>query len=276
MSTLGNQGKCHPGRAAFIDGSDERFPVNARKLHAELSNRSNFREWIARRIEDGAYIEREDYKWKVAAQHNGAPAGNVTDDCHVTMRVALEMCEMELSSKGSDLGKLFVGCWTQMRQMDEIPEIPPPSVGHVDPQASQAPVAGEPPELAGEDGEAIDQMVARLNKSKQYRRSQIAQQGSLDGAAWVLKRASYETLAVLDVVEVDFWGFIYDEDQPGRELADAFAVAIEERLGEIKTRDEIMEELFPSQKLCNLRVYLASFVVNALDAWERTKHWVAM
>jgi phage anti-repressor protein len=74
--------------------------VNARELHGFLGVRTRFNDWIARRIEDGGFVEGEDYSFLSTA---GA-------DCLVSLNMAKHLAMLERNDKGKQARQYFIEC----------------------------------------------------------------------------------------------------------------------------------------------------------------------
>ena len=117
----------------------------------------------------------------------------------------------------------------------------------------------------------IAMMVARFQKSRVDADEADSAQGKRDAAAWVRERASYRDMRALEAVADDFWLNLEQDDQPGFELADALMIELESRYGEETTREAMLAAMFPSKGLCNSKVYLSGFVVEATALWDEVK-----
>ena len=117
----------------------------------------------------------------------------------------------------------------------------------------------------------VAQMVARFQKSRVDADEADSAQGKRDAAAWVRERASYRDMRALEAVADDFWLNLEQDDQPGFELADALIIELESRYGEETAREAMLAAMFPSKGLCNSKVYLSGFVVEATALWDEVK-----
>ena len=117
----------------------------------------------------------------------------------------------------------------------------------------------------------VAQMVARFQKSRADADEADSAQGKRDAAAWVRETASYRDMRALEAVADDFWLNLEQDDQPGFELADALIIELESRYGEETTREAMLAAMFLSKGLCNSKVYLSGFVVEATALWDEVK-----
>ena len=117
----------------------------------------------------------------------------------------------------------------------------------------------------------VAQMVARFQKSRADADEADSAQGKRDAAAWGREIASYRDMRALEAVESDFWINLDTDLEPGFELADALMIELESRFGEVTTREAMLAAMFPSKGLCNSKVYLTGFVMEAMALWDEVK-----
>lgn len=100
-------------RDASING--EMIPaVNARELHGILEVRTRFNDWIQRRIEDGGFVEGEDY----SILSKGSP------DCLVSLDMAKHISMLERNEKGKEARQYFIECEKRLHMIAAKPMTP--------------------------------------------------------------------------------------------------------------------------------------------------------
>ncbi|MGL5951431.1 MAG: antA/AntB antirepressor family protein [Cetobacterium sp.] len=84
--------------------------ISARELYNFLEVKSNFRDWIARRIVKYGFKENEDFI--ATAQKRATAQGNMTTESEylLTMDMAKELSMIENNEKGRQARKYFIAC----------------------------------------------------------------------------------------------------------------------------------------------------------------------
>ena len=91
--------------AANIGG--EQIPtVNARDLHAFLGVKTEFKDWIARRIKDFGFVENTDFCSFLSESSGGRPSKEFS----VSLGMAKELAMVERNAKGKQARLYFIEC----------------------------------------------------------------------------------------------------------------------------------------------------------------------
>ncbi|ELF6903789.1 antA/AntB antirepressor family protein [Vibrio cholerae] len=90
--------------------------VDARELHQKLENATRFDQWIARKIEDFAFGENEDFRSFLTESSGGRPATEYT----ISIDMAKELCMLERSEIGRATRKYFIECERKLIQAHSI------------------------------------------------------------------------------------------------------------------------------------------------------------
>lgn len=117
----------------------------------------------------------------------------------------------------------------------------------------------------------IDKMIERLRNSKAKADEAEARQGELDGLTWAMRTADVKDLQALDEVAAGFRDPDQLGDEPGLELAEELAMALNKLFGTEMTRDDVVMDLFPSLGVGNSPHYVVGFVASALGVWREVE-----
>ena len=95
-------------------GGEKIQTCNARELHAFLEVKTRFNDWIARRIEDGGFVENVDYVKIVEKSHcsnlSKTQGGRPSVDYFVSLSMAKELAMLERNAKGKEARLYFIEC----------------------------------------------------------------------------------------------------------------------------------------------------------------------
>jgi phage anti-repressor protein/phage antirepressor YoqD-like protein len=100
-----------------IHNDDERFPVDARELHAGLGSKSQFTNWFERRVKDHGFEEGTDWKRAVSALNTNEYCGEselpfikgpVRYIVRVTIGMAKELAMLESNETGRKVRRYFI------------------------------------------------------------------------------------------------------------------------------------------------------------------------
>ncbi|WP_337162706.1 antA/AntB antirepressor family protein [Vibrio fluvialis] len=108
-----------------IGGVNKRC-VDARELHQKLENATRFDQWIARKIEDFAFGENEDFRSFLTESSGGRPATEYT----ISIDMAKELCMLERSEIGRATRKYFIECERQLQEIVKISNAEESSLGN--------------------------------------------------------------------------------------------------------------------------------------------------
>ena len=82
--------------SAATIGGEQIQTVNARDLHAFLGVKTEFKDWIARRIKDFGFVENTDFCSFLSESSGGRPSKEFS----VSLGMAKELCMVERNDKG--------------------------------------------------------------------------------------------------------------------------------------------------------------------------------
>lgn len=99
-----------PVVSTTLDGTDVQT-VNARDLHAFLEITTEFRNWIARRIEEYGFSEGQDFRSFLTESNGGRPAKEYS----ITLDMAKELAMVERNEKGKQARVYFIECERRAR-----------------------------------------------------------------------------------------------------------------------------------------------------------------
>lgn len=88
-----------------FDGSEQQT-VSARELHAFLEVKTEFKDWIARRIKDFDFVESLDFCSFLSESSGGRPSR----EYHLTLDMAKELSMVERNAKGKQARQYFIEC----------------------------------------------------------------------------------------------------------------------------------------------------------------------
>jgi len=100
-------------------GSTTVQTVNARDLHAFLGVETQFKDWIARRIEEYGFEDGKDFCSFLSESSGGRPRKEYA----VTLDMAKELSMVERNAKGKQARQYFIECERQARQA--VPTLAP-------------------------------------------------------------------------------------------------------------------------------------------------------
>lgn len=105
--------------AANIGG--EQIPtVNARDLHAFLGVKTEFKDWIARRIKDFGFVENTDFCSFLSESSGGRPSKEFS----VSLSMAKELAMVERNAKGKQARLYFIECEKIAKAKAAAPALP--------------------------------------------------------------------------------------------------------------------------------------------------------
>ncbi|KSW22778.1 MULTISPECIES: antA/AntB antirepressor family protein [unclassified Pseudomonas] len=87
--------------------------VDARSLHRFLSIDTDFRKWVARRIEEYGFQEGEDFR-SFLGESSG---GRRSREYHITLDMAKELSMVERNEKGRQARRYFIECEKRLQQV---------------------------------------------------------------------------------------------------------------------------------------------------------------
>lgn len=87
-------------------GGESQQGVNARDLHAFLSVKSRFNDWISNRIRDFGFVENQDYLTLTKKLVNGG----IAKEYLLTLNMAKELSMVERNEKGKQARLYFIQC----------------------------------------------------------------------------------------------------------------------------------------------------------------------
>lgn len=106
--------------AQTIDGEVQQT-VNARELHARLEVKTEFKDWIARRIKDFDFQEGIDFCSFLSESSGGRPSKEYA----ITINMAKELCMVERNELGRKWRKHFIDCERKLHEVQQqMPAIP--------------------------------------------------------------------------------------------------------------------------------------------------------
>lgn len=117
----------------------------------------------------------------------------------------------------------------------------------------------------------LAKMVVRLRQSKADADAADAREGEGDGRFWAMRMATYRDLRALEEVADGFRDPDQLGDEPGLELAEELAEALNRLFGSEMTRDDVVMDLFPSLGVGNSPHYVVGFVASAAGVWREVE-----
>ena len=117
----------------------------------------------------------------------------------------------------------------------------------------------------------IEKMIERLRDSKAKADEAEARRGELDGLTWAMRTADVKDLQALEEVADGFRDPSQLGDEPGMELAEELAEALNRLFGSEMTRDDMVMDLFPSLGVGNSPHYVVGFVASAAGVWREVE-----
>ncbi|WP_332060812.1 antA/AntB antirepressor family protein [Bartonella sp. CB74] len=90
--------------------------VNARELHAFLEVKTNFKDWIIRRIQDYKFQEGYDFCSFLSESSGGRPS----KDYALTLDMAKELAMVERNEKGKQARQYFIECERRAKEVSAL------------------------------------------------------------------------------------------------------------------------------------------------------------
>lgn len=94
-------------------GAESAQLVDARSLHRFLSIDTDFRKWVARRIEEYGFQEGEDFR-SFLGESSG---GRRSREYHITLDMAKELSMVERNEKGRQARRYFIECEKRLHEL---------------------------------------------------------------------------------------------------------------------------------------------------------------
>lgn len=101
-------------------GGEPQQTVNARELHARLEVKTEFKDWIARRIKDFDFQEGIDFCSFLSESSRGRPGKEYA----ITINMAKELCMVERNDLGRKWRRYFIDCEQQLQTVKQAIAIP--------------------------------------------------------------------------------------------------------------------------------------------------------
>lgn len=101
-------------------GGEPQQTVNARELHARLEVKTEFKDWIARRIKDFDFQEGIDFCSFLSESSGGRPGKEYA----ITINMAKELCMVERNDLGRKWRRYFIDCEQQLQTVKQAVAIP--------------------------------------------------------------------------------------------------------------------------------------------------------
>jgi len=86
--------------------------VNARELHEFLGPKTQFKDWISRRIEEYNFVEDKDFCSFLSESTGGRPSKEI----HISLEMAKELSMVERNERGKQARQYFIECERIARQ----------------------------------------------------------------------------------------------------------------------------------------------------------------
>ncbi|MEI8634699.1 antA/AntB antirepressor family protein [Vibrio sp. PP-XX7] len=86
--------------------------VDARTLHTELGNKTEFSKWISRKLEEHMFEEGIDFSPYLTKSTGGRPA----HEYHITVNLAKELCMLENTPVGRQFRLYFIECERKLQR----------------------------------------------------------------------------------------------------------------------------------------------------------------
>ena len=106
--------------SAATIGGEEIQTVNARDLHAVLGVKTEFKDWIARRIKDFGFVENTDFCSFLSESSGGRPSKEFS----VSLGMAKELAMVERNAKGKQARLYFIECEKIAKAKATAPALP--------------------------------------------------------------------------------------------------------------------------------------------------------
>ena len=94
--------------------------VDARKLHAFLEVKTQFKDWIQRRIKDFDFKESSDFCSFLSESSGGRP----TREYYVSLNMAKELAMVERNENGKEARRYFLECERKLKEVMNAPVLP--------------------------------------------------------------------------------------------------------------------------------------------------------
>ena len=106
--------------SAATIGGEEIQTVNARDLHAFLGVKTEFKDWIARRIKDFGFVENTDFCSFLSESSGGRPSKEFS----VSLGMAKDLAMVERNAKGKQARLYFIECEKIAKAKATAPALP--------------------------------------------------------------------------------------------------------------------------------------------------------
>ena len=106
--------------SAATIGGEQIQTVNARDLHAFLGVKTEFKDWIARRIKDFGFVENTDFCSFLSESSGGRPSKEFS----VSLGMAKELAMVERNAKGKQARLYFIECEKIAKAKATAPALP--------------------------------------------------------------------------------------------------------------------------------------------------------
>lgn len=100
--------------------TDEVNAVNARDLHMFLESKTDFSNWIKRRIDEADAVENTDYT-SFAKNGENQNGGRPQVEYIITLDLAKEIAMLERNQKGKEIHRYFIECEKQLTRRIKAP-----------------------------------------------------------------------------------------------------------------------------------------------------------
>ena len=90
--------------------------VSARELHGFLEVKTQFKDWIKRRIDDYEFIENQDFEVSLIFEQN-SKGGRPSKEYILTLDMAKELSMIERSEKGKLARQYFIACENKLKDV---------------------------------------------------------------------------------------------------------------------------------------------------------------
>lgn len=101
-------------------GGEQIQTVDARSLHDFLGVKTEFKDWIARRIKDFGFVENTDFCSFLSESSGGRPSKEFS----VSIGMAKELCMVERNEKGKQARLYFIECEKMAKAKAAAPALP--------------------------------------------------------------------------------------------------------------------------------------------------------
>lgn len=94
--------------------------VSARELHGFLEVKTQFKDWIKRRIDDYEFIENQDFEVSLIFEQN-SKGGRPSKEYTLSIDMAKELSMIERSEKGKQARQYFIACENKLKEVVSKP-----------------------------------------------------------------------------------------------------------------------------------------------------------